>query len=49
MLTDFRRGPLGSHFDGFARYLKSKGYSKRQGSDILGKGFSLSLTGIQKS
>ena len=36
-LTDFRRGPLGSHFDGFARYLEAKGYSKHWGGEILGK------------
>lgn len=36
-LTDFRRGPLGSHFDGFARYLKARGYSKHWGGEILGK------------
>ncbi|MGO8927925.1 MAG: hypothetical protein ACLQU3_13695 [Limisphaerales bacterium] len=27
-LVDFRRGPLGPHFDGFAAYLKAKGYSR---------------------
>ncbi len=26
-LVDFRRGPLGPHFDGFADYLKKKGYN----------------------
>jgi integrase/recombinase XerD len=36
-LADFRRGPLGSHFDGFARYLKAKGYSEHWGGEILGK------------
>jgi integrase/recombinase XerD len=36
-LIDFRRGPLGSHFDGFARYLKAKGYSDHRASEILGK------------
>jgi hypothetical protein len=27
-LVDFRRGPLGPHFNGFAAYLKAKGYSR---------------------
>jgi len=36
-LVDFRRGPLGPHFDGFAAYLKSKGYSRRWGQGVLGK------------
>jgi site-specific recombinase XerD len=36
-LVDFRRGPLGPHFDGFAGYLKSKGYSHSVGTGILGK------------
>jgi hypothetical protein len=25
-IVDFRRGALGPHFDGFAAYLKAKGY-----------------------
>lgn len=36
-LVDFRRGPLGPHFDGFATYLKSKGYSHSVGTGVLGK------------
>lgn len=36
-LLDFRRGPLGPHFDGFAAYLKKKGYSHSTASHILGK------------
>jgi integrase/recombinase XerD len=36
-LVDFRRGPLGSHFDGFAAYLKAEGYSRHRGLQILGK------------
>lgn len=36
-LVDFRRGPLGPHFDGFAAYLKAKGYSHHWGSGVLGK------------
>lgn len=36
-LVDFRRGPLGPHFDGFAAYLKAQGYSQAWGSEILGK------------
>ena len=34
-LTDFRRGPLGPHFDGFSRRLKESGYSSSAGLDIL--------------
>ena len=34
-LADFRRGPLGPHFDGFARRLKEAGYSSHAGQDIL--------------
>lgn len=37
-LVDFRRGPLGPHFDGFAAYLKAKGYSRDWGKEVLGKG-----------
>jgi len=36
-LTDFRRGVLGPYFDGFADYLRTKGFSKGHGHDILGK------------
>jgi len=36
-LVDFRRGPLGPHLDGFAAYLKEKGYSHSVGRDILAK------------
>jgi integrase/recombinase XerD len=36
-LVDFRRGPLGPHFDGFAAYLKAKGYSRDWGRDALSK------------
>jgi integrase/recombinase XerD len=36
-LVDFRRGPLGPHFDGFAAYLKAKGFSSHWGMEILGK------------
>jgi integrase/recombinase XerD len=36
-LLDFRRGPLGPYFDGFAVYLRNKGYGKVRGKDILGK------------
>ena len=36
-LIDFRRGPLGPHFDGFAAYLKSKGYSHSTATGILGR------------
>ena len=35
-LIDFRRGPLGSYVDGFAAYLKAKGYSYNWGRKILG-------------
>jgi hypothetical protein len=36
-IVDFRRGPLGPHFDGFAAYLKAKGYSHNWGSRTLAK------------
>lgn len=36
-LVDFRRGPLGPHFDGFAAYLKAQKYSHHSGSGVLGK------------
>ena len=36
-LVDFRRGPLGPHFDSFAAHLRAKGYSLQWGSEILGK------------
>jgi hypothetical protein len=36
-IVDFRRGPLGPHFDGFAVYLKAKGYSQNWGSRTLAK------------
>src|SRR5262245_26341336 len=36
-LVDFRRGPLGAHFDAFAAYLKAKGYSRDWGKGILSR------------
>jgi integrase/recombinase XerD len=36
-LVDFRRGPLGPYFDGFAAYLKEKGYRYHRAIEILGK------------
>jgi site-specific recombinase XerD len=36
-LVDFRRGPLGEYFDGFAAHLKAKGYSYHFTRGILGK------------
>jgi len=36
-LVDFRRGPLGPYFDGFAAYLKKQGYTRHTGQTILGK------------
>ncbi len=36
-LVDFRRGPLGPHFDGFAAYLRAKGYSREWGTEVLSK------------
>ena len=36
-LVDFRRGPLGPIFDGFAAWLKERGYSQDTGRAILGK------------
>lgn len=35
--VDFRRGPLGTHFDGFAAYLQAKGYAHHTGSEMLAK------------
>jgi integrase/recombinase XerD len=35
--VDFRRGPLGPHFDGFAADLKAKRYSYDFGKSVLGK------------
>src|ERR1022692_1686505 len=34
-ILDFRRGPLGPHFDGFSDYLKERGYSVGYGKRIL--------------
>lgn len=36
-LVDFRRGPLGPHFDGFAAYLKTRGYAHHRIKTILGR------------
>ncbi len=36
-LVDFRRGPLGPHFDGFAAHLKVKGYSREWSREVLSK------------
>ncbi len=36
-LIDFRRGPLGPHFDGFAAHLKTQGYSYGNAVAILSK------------
>jgi len=36
-LVDFRRGPLGPHFDGFAAHLKACGYSSSTAKLVLGK------------
>ena len=36
-LVDFRRGPLGPHFDGFAAYLKARKYSYVTAIGILGR------------
>ena len=36
-LVDFRRGPLGPHFDGFAADLVAKGYSRQSGTVVLAK------------
>jgi hypothetical protein len=36
-LADFRRGLLGSHFDGFAAHLKTKGYSPSYTKQTLSK------------
>lgn len=36
-LVDFRRGPLGPHFDGFAAYLKEKQYAPTAAHHILSR------------
>jgi hypothetical protein len=36
-LVDFRRGPLGPYFDGFAASLKAKGYSRSNAVGFLSK------------
>jgi integrase/recombinase XerD len=36
-LVDFRHGPLGPHFDGFATSLKEKGYSSSTVTDVLSR------------
>jgi integrase/recombinase XerD len=36
-LVDFRRGPLGPYFDGFAARLRALGYSPDWGKGVLGK------------
>ena len=36
-LVDFRRGPLGPHFDDFAAYLRARRYSPDWGRHVLGK------------
>jgi integrase/recombinase XerD len=36
-LVDFRRGPLGTYFDGFASHLQAKGYCQHWGGQILSK------------
>lgn len=36
-LVDFRRGPLGPHFDGFAAHLKAKGFCRDTATSVLGK------------
>ena len=36
-LVDFRRGPLGPHFDRFAAHLKERGYAAGSVTGILGK------------
>ncbi len=36
-LVDFRRGPLGPHFDGFAARLKAEDYSPDGAKTILSK------------
>jgi hypothetical protein len=35
-ILDFRRGPLGPHFDGFSDYLKERGYTIAYGKKLLG-------------
>jgi len=47
-LVDFRRGPLGKYFDGFAAYVKENGYSKCRGQDILSKACQFNVFLIDK-
>jgi len=35
-LVDFRRGPLGPRFDGFAAYLRERGYNRQHARHVLG-------------
>lgn len=35
-LVDFRRGPLGPRFDGFAAYLRERGYHRQHARHVLG-------------
>lgn len=37
-LVDFRRGPLGPHFDGFAAHLQAQGYARHTACNLLAKG-----------
>lgn len=37
-LVDFRRGPLGPYFDGFAARLKERGYTNHYATVVLGNG-----------
>jgi integrase/recombinase XerD len=36
-LVDFRRGPLGPHFDGLAAYLQARGYAEHGARTVLSK------------
>ena len=36
-MVDFRRGPIGPHFDGFAAYLQARGYAEHGARTVLSK------------
>ena len=47
-LVDFRRGPLGPYFDGFAAHVKESGYSQSTGRDILSNACQFNIFLIDK-
>lgn len=47
-LADFRRGPLGAHFDDFAGHLERQGYSHHHAKNILGRSCQLNYFLIER-